>query len=539
MNVFQWIKNKVYKLLGIQKLMGSPNDNRLTYINDDEKIRITKIHEAKVWYIGDSSELLNFYTNQQTYGWAANLMYNRNNMNMFWSKSSVECRIKRVHSGIPRAIVDSMSNIVGKPTITSSYKSRLDAILEENDFEFRLTQQARPLVLVEGDGCWKININRKISEHPVLEWYGAEDWKPIVQSGKTIGLVFMSYYKDNKNKDYILYETRRLYGDGIVVEYNLFKLGKENELFAVDDYEKIPELKHLKDMKPIMIHGTDKLFAVPCKYYFDPLRKDRGKSLYDGKIDLFDMLDEAWSQCSQTIRVSTPVTIYPVDILARNKDGTPIMPPLYNRQFVEAPVSANRDGEQKGSGIVTEQPELNFDKYAMVIADVLSYCLIGIESPASLGIDVAKKDNADAQREKEKQTIFTRNTIIAQETKQLQSLFEQLLIMDDYLISGKIQEQDFDISIKYDEFANPSFESELQVLGPAWNNGQISTERYVNLLWAGKLSEEEMLEEIKWLDENKSQDDFDMESLMNHEKGINDNLPGASEEEEGSPVVEE
>ena len=116
-----------------------------------------------------------------------------------------------------------------------------------------------------------------------------------------------------------------------------------------------------------------------------------------------------------------------------------------------------------------------------------------------------------------------------------------LLMADDYIATGIIEDKDYDIGIKYDEFANPSFESEVQILGPAWSNGQISTERYVSLLWAGKLSEEEMKQEIAWLDENKQKDDFDINNLMEHENEVNDraNLQEEGQEEEASNGAKE
>jgi hypothetical protein len=249
-------------------------------------------------------------------------------------------------------------------------------------------------------------------------------------------------------------------------------------------------------------------------------------------------MDEIWSQASQTNRVSTPVEYYDVSILARTSDGIPILPTKYNRQFIAVEGSTDGDGNAKGQGITTTQPDLNFDKYGQLASDVLSNILSGWLSPSSLGIDVAKKDNADAQREKEKQTIFTRNTIIEQETKVIEDLVNQLLMIQDYLDTGTINDMPRDIDITYDEFANPSFESELQVLGPAWSQGQISTEQYVKLLWAGKLDEEGILKEMQYLDNNKMQDNIDMGALLN-ENGNSEGLPGEGpEQEEAAPTQE-
>lgn len=534
MNVIEKIRAKVLKILGLYKLDFDPNSERLTYINDDEAIRLSNIKANKTWYLGDGDELLNWYTNQQTYGWADNPIYNRNKRMYFWGMSINEA-VKRIHSGIPRAIIDTISSIVGMPEITSvdSYTDRLTEIFKENDFRFMLTQQARPMTLVEGDGAWKINMNPNLSNHPLIEYYGAEDWGPIMKSNILLGMWFKSYYKDKNDKNYVLFETRTLRPEGLAIEYQLYQLMKNNELLSCK-VEKIPELQELKNH---LIEGIKCLLAIPNRYYFDPLHRNRGKSIYDGKLDLFDMLDEIVTQAGQTNRVSTPVEYYPVDLLQRTKNGQPIIPKLYNRQYVKLETAPDADGNN-ATEIKTTQPELNFDKYGQLFSDTLGYILIGMCSPSSLGIDIAKKDNADAQREKEKQTIFTRNMIIENETKVLVKLCNMLLMCQEYLDTGVMQEKDYQISIKYDEFANPSFESELQILGPAWNSGQISTERYANLLWAGKLSEEEILQEIAWLDDNKKQDDFDLNTLMEHENETRTGKELQSEgQEEETPII--
>lgn len=533
MNVIDFFKNKVFKKLKLVKT-ADPNSERLTYINDDEAIRLSNVKGNRIWYLGDGDELLNWYTNQQTYGWAKNPIYNRNKRQYFWGRSVNEM-VKRIHSGIPKAIIDTISNIVGMPDI-DAMDPRLQDIFDCNNFDFMLTQQARPLTEVDGDGCWKINICPQLSEHPLLEWYESENWAPIIKSNVLLGAVFKSYYADKSDKHYVLFETRTLRPDGLAIEYQLYELGKSNDLLSCK-LDKVPELANLENQ---LVQGCKQLLAVPMKYYFDPLHPQRGKSLYDGKLDLFDMLDEILTQAGQTNRVSTPVEYYPVDLLKREKQGQPVLPALYNRQYVKIEATPDGNGDMNNT-ITTTQPDLNFDKYGQLFSDTLGNILIGLLSPSSLGIGIAKDDNALAQREKEKQTIFTRNTIISNETKALVKLSNQLLMCQDYIETGMFQEKDYQISIKYDEFANPSFESELQVLGPAWTSGQISTERFVAMLWAGKLSEEEMAKEVAWLDDNKSKDDFDLNSLMEHDNETNNrnNLQPEGQEEETAPVAEE
>lgn len=534
MNIFEKIKMVTFKALGLKKLPGTPNNDRLTFINDDQKIQISQWREFKIWYYGDASEKLNFYTGKMTFGFLDNPIYNRNNINMYWSKSSVECNIKRMSCNLARAIVDTLSCIIGKPTIESDYPL-LTEILEVNDFGYKLVNQLRTMASVEGDGCLKLNVNPSLANVPLFEFYEAEDWESIRKSGIDLGYIFKTYYTDEDGKNYVLFETRMLVPEGCEIKYELYELGKQNDLYQVN-FDRVPELENLPQ-EPQLI-PVRRLFARPLMYYYNPLRPERGKSIYDGIIELLDMLDEVWTQAAQTNRVSTPVEYYNVDVLERTKKGKPILPNLYNRQFVEGPGQTDSDGINSNKGIETTQPDLNFDKYGALASDIVNQILIGRLSPSSLGINIARDDNALAQREKEKQTLFTRNNYIERETKFIKGICEDAAILKNYIDTGMIEDMKLEISVKYDEFANPSFETELQVLGPAWSQGQISTDQYVKLLWAGKLSPEEMEAEKSYLEENKQQDNINMESLLG-ENGNSQGLPTQGQEEERITESEE
>ena len=137
MTIFDYLKNKIRKWLKVEQLDTNPNDQRFTYISDDDKIKEQKLKEYRIWYIGDSDELLNYYTVRETFANCENPIYNRNRQNYFWGISSEEGDIKRVHSGIPNAIVTTLVNAIGMPKICSKsavVQKALDDILEENDF---------------------------------------------------------------------------------------------------------------------------------------------------------------------------------------------------------------------------------------------------------------------------------------------------------------------------------------------------------------------------------------------------------------------
>ena len=537
MTVGEWIKKKIMQFLGLDKLPENPNNDRLLFVNDTENIKMEEVLANKTWFLGSGDQLLSLYTGENISGFNNNPIFNRNKRNYFWSKSAQECNIKRVHSGIPHAIVQTVTNIVDYPDIKNDMQDVWDEIVKFNDFQNKLTQQARPLTLAEGWGAWKINFNKQLCEYPIWEYYEGLDVEYLYKCGLMIGIVFKSYYKNKDNENYVLLESRYTANKNSYIEYALFKLQKNNEITPAN-LDDIPELADIP-REATVIEGLDCFLAVPSRYFYDPLNPKYGKSIYAGKLDLFDMLDEVWSQASQTVRVSTPITWINPDVMQRGPNGAIGYENLYNRQIMM------KEGIPDGEGhvnqdIVTEQPDLNFDKYGMIGKDLLDYILTGVLSPATLGIDVAKKDNAMAQREKEKVSVMFRNNVIASETKMLEQMVKMSLMIKEYMDSGIITlDKDYNINVRYCEFANPATETMLPILGSAWSQGQLSTEKFVKMMWPDD-DEQEQAKEMAWLDENRQKDEFDMGALLNgNEKPTGESMVPTGEDEEESVAPEE
>lgn len=539
MTLAQWVKNKILKFLGLQKLSENPNNERLTYISNDDAIRVDKIRCYKIWYTGEGDEILNYYTNQETYGWAANPIYNRNMRNFFWGLSAIECNIKRVHSGFPRAVVDSICSLVGHWKISckdEALKLKIEDLIKKTGILEKTTDSGRKMTLVTGEVAYKVSISKQRANTPIVEVFDAEDIETYYDCDKLIAIVYKSYYKDSKGKKYILLETHKMIPEGSAITFELFRFGRNNELFTIP-LDSLPETKNLPTT-PIVLTGYDKVLGVVSKFYNHPIYKNKGWSLIAGCEDKFDELDEVWSQCSQTNRVSTPVEYYSPDILERTPTGKPIMPKRYDRQFVALEGTVDGDGINKNQGIITTQPELNYDKYMALQSHIEHSILIGKLSPASLGIDVSRKDNADAQREKEKVSFLTRKHIIDREEKIVKDLIILTLIMDEYMQTGKVTLFDYDFSVQYDEFANPTIETKLPILGNAWSQGQISTKQYTNLLWKDRLSEEELNEEIAYLESEKEKDNMNLGDMFG-EEAINPGLPNQGPTKEAVSETEE
>lgn len=524
MTIREWIKNKVIRLLGLTDEERNPDSDRLTFINNEEQITKSRIHEYNLWYEGDGDELLNFYTHQNTIEYNFEPYYDRNKRSYFWSISSTENDIKRTHSGQPRNIVDTLVSIMPFPIVKATTISgiqdsvniaqqNLEHIIKEGNIKSIYTQEQMPLTLVEGWGCWKINWDKDLSDYPYPVYYRAENVDFIYKSNKLIGVTFRDYYNDAKGHRYMLCETRRKKIDRetkkrmLVIEKELFRVNnQDDDQITKVDFCNVPELEDT--LSYIEIGPVDFLLAVPCIFYKNTARVGGyGRSIFTGKIDLFDDLDQCLSQSANAVRKSTPVEYFNTDFLERDKNGLPIQPHAYDRKYTTFSGQRNADGSSTSTEPVqTTQPDINFQQYSDQATSILMQIVNGILSPATLGIDISKKDNAEAQREKEKITIFTRNTIINAEIDILKDLFSQLLCAYEFMQTGKISLKSYDISIKFSEFADASYENKLDALCTAYNANNMSTKMFMQKLYGDSLSEEDFKEEQEWLDAHHDQD---------------------------------
>lgn len=515
----EWIRKRILASLGLSKYEGTPKDDRLTYVNDKELIRKQKIEEYNLWYEGDSDELLNYYTQKNTIDYNYEPFYSRNKRNYFWAISSTEEDIKRTHSGQPRNIIDTLTAIIGEPDVKGGnteieeknvVNDNLQEIIEENDFWAIYRQEQLPLTMVEGWGCYKINWDMDLSDNPIIVYYRADNVDFFYQSNRITGIIFKDYYTEG-TKRYLVTETRRIEKKNLKVEKEIFEIcggstGDGEEVLKKIDFK---DLRYFEGVEPnVEITNFNKLLAVPCILFKDTSGDMYGRSLFCGKVDLFDDLDQCLSQSSNAVRKSTPVEYFDSNYLARDENtGLPIQPKAYDRKFIMFKGATTGDGESASKQpVVVTQPSLNLEQYSTEAMNILLQIINGIISPATLGIDIARKDNADAQREKEKITTFTRKFITSTEIKILKDLFGQVLCAKELMKTQKITKKDYQISIVYPEFADDSFENKITTLGDQLDKGNISYDMYLKKLYGNKLSRSEFNSEKAFLEKRHEED---------------------------------
>lgn len=429
----------------------------------------------RLWYRGSAFELNQFYRQLDT------------ETCPFWgSVPSHGLEIRKIHTGIPKIIVNTLVNIVIRDLNDIEYEdvARNDiwkAICEENKLNNLLVDATKD-VLVIGDGAMKISFDPAFSEYPILEWYPGDKIDFVHDRGRLKEIIFHTEYREHNNK-YVLYEK---YGYGYIT-YNLYKEDNEVELNS------IPQTKDLQNI------GFDKSFmlAVPYKMLRSDRWAGRGQSIFDGKIDNFDALDEAWSQWVHAMRASRPVKYIPDVLIPRNEEnGRLLKPNAFDNQFI-ATESNMMEGAK--NEIEVKQPDFPSDAYNTTYITALDLALQGIISPSTLGIDVKKLDNAEAQREKEKATLYTRGILIEAMTGFLELLTST--VFKAYNTALKLPLDDVETVVSFGEYANPSFEAVVETLSNP--NTPMSVEAKVEEMWGDSRDQAWKDEEVKRIKEQQ------------------------------------
>ncbi len=446
------------------------------------------VAKNRIWYRGEPSELFQFYRNSgigETWGGV--------NRSRFWAAvPSHGMEIRKVHSGLPALCADKLADIVVtdmRPIVFSGEnaaeaQARWDRIAEENDFA-ELVRRAVVETDVTGDGAFKISFDQTVSDGAILEFYSGERVAFQSTRGRVTDVTFLSSREEN-GQTYQLAET---YGAGSV-GYALFDPdGRQADLSLFDD---------LAGLSPVY-WDDPVLWAVPLLFAHSPTFPGRGRSLFDGKCDLFDALDEDISQWTDALRAGRVSRYIPQDLIPHDPNtGAPLEPNPFDNQFIA--VEGSLDEAQNGQ-VQVVQPAIQSGAYQQKFAADLDVALMGMLSPSTLGLGLAKKDNAEAQREKEKTTLYSRAKRIAALERALPRLAKAALAAED-IVSGKPAGH-YACSVGWGEYANPSFESIAATVGQARRDGIMSIEQAVEELYGDSMSPADKAAEVREIKEER------------------------------------
>lgn len=463
----------VSKLLNVQPAMQNQITIQEAYTHE------TNLIKNKLWYRGEAYELEQFFKN---------ISSDPVNKARFWSAvPSENLSIRKIHSGMPAMIADRLSDIVvadiDSIEVTGEDANKTwEEIRKDNKFDDDIGDVLTK-VLVSGDGAFKLSIDTEISKYPIIEFFEADRVEYVARRGRLQEVKFFTYY-NKENRRYKLVES---YGKGYV-NYNLID-DRDNEV-------SLSVLEETNELKDVTFNG-DFIMAVPLMFFKSPKWDGRGKSIFDSKSDSFDALDEVISQWIDAIRDGRVQKYIPEDLIPKNPDTGQLMKPnSFDNKFIKIGSSLAEDSKNE---IDMKQADIKYEAYVESYANAVDMCLQGIISPSTLGIDLKKTDNAEAQREKEKTTLYTRNKIVDILTEVIPELVEIILKTNDVL--NKKTPGEYEVSITFGEYASPSFDTVVEIVGKAKSYGIMSIEKVVDELYGDTMTDEEKAIEIQRIKE--------------------------------------
>lgn len=464
-----WMKNMIRNWLEIK----SPDSIQIDIeqLNNYE----SQAFINNIWYRGDPSEI------QQLYEQLNDRLGNKH----FWgSKPTVGMNIRKIHTGLPSMIVDTLADISTDDLDKIEAGKRQEewnTIAEENNPK-ALLRDAVVGALVCGDGAFKWSIDTEISEYPIIEYYDGSRVEFEYERGRLIAIIFKTKKVINKQK-YTLLER---YSKKDITYKLINKEGKECKIEdypeLIDKYKKVTNENEFMMALPVMLRKSKKYVG-------------RGKSLFEGKLDNFDAFDEVWSQWMLALRKGQIKTYIPESLLPRDPEtGLLLRGSDLDNDYISVEESISEDGASKNK-IETTQGQIQYEALLNTYITALDQCLTGLISPSTLGIDTKKIDNAEATREKEKTTLYKRNQIVEVLTKVISDMVDITFKVYDTMKHNEITDTPGIAS--FGGYANPSFEAQIETIGKAKTNGIMSIETSVEELYGDTKDDEWKKEEVQ------------------------------------------
>ena len=465
-----WFKSMIMKLLKIE-----PALERQIVIQEPLSFQ-ANVLKNQIWYRGDPSELSQFFS-------AASV--DNATASRFWCASATS-KVRKMHSGVPKMVINKFKDIVaadldkieinnGDEDINKLWES----IAKDNHF-VELLKKAIQGTLSTGDGAFKFSVDTAVSAYPIIEFYTADRVEYVYNRGRLLEINFFTSYTANRKE----YRLQEIYGKGYI-KYKLY-----------DNYGKEHPLTDLQETKSLVdVTWSSKfIMAIPLMFFESEKWEGRGEALLDSKTDMLDALDEDISQFLDSIRNARSQKYIPDDLLPRDpRTGEIKQNNDFDNKFIAISNAMSENAVGKNE-IQVVNPAILHEAYQAGYSSFLDMCLMGVISPSTLGIDLKKTDNAEAQREKEKTTLYTRGILVDALNEVIPNLVRTSLMVNSVMNNKAPGE--YEVSVSFGEYASPSFTEIVEVVGKAKTYGIMSTEKAVSELYGDTMTDKEKDEEV-------------------------------------------
>ncbi len=467
MGLLRTIKRSIRRFLDIEEVANVYDVDNI-YTNFDE---FTTIKKNKIWYRNNPYELQDFWHKVAC------------NSNWFWHKVPHNEDIIQNADDLKVNMVNIPADVISKMLNEIEVKQDVWQELSKNiDFR-KLVNEATKKSLITKKCAFKVIADTNFSEYPFIETVDAEYFTEKKKYGKTIEYTFYTKLQDG-DRDYVLEEN---YGCG----YITYCLKDE------DDREvPIDTLEETRDLKDIYFDKRLILATTYAALGYNP--NGEGISVYDGKDSSLMVLDEVVSVINQEIRNGRSTVYHPMAELEYNESGKKKRPnPFENhRSYYLEDMTQDAKNEIK-----LVQPLIRSNELEIIKNDCINDVLQGRFSPATLGIDVKKMDNATAQREKEKTSQYTFNIMSDNLQDALKDIIFKLVNCYNVIFRNSSYVDEIEISINISEYNSPSFSDKIETIIPLYTNKVLSREDILNEIFGDNKTKKEKQDMLKRAEE--------------------------------------
>lgn len=566
-------KKRLNRLEADLKMLGNriSFDPRYAYNIEDldsSQAYTRRMIEYKIWYSGNKNLLRQLYRDN----------IKKESMNYFWYKAPPTERM--LHSGIPGLISTKMATILfgsGFQTEIVVYKEDSE---DEDEIKSKQTQDLFDNLLSilkvnerfengaeheswGGGIFFKFSHKVSLSNYPILEVADVTKAEAIIERGILVGVKFKYWYTHNK-KQYRLDEVYTTNEDkDAVIRYELFEMKTNGEDKQVP-LETIPEgydLKFTNDGTPVL-NDNDEFVYTGLKgmlAFYKPNKTPSheftdtyfGASDYEGALDSFDALDEAYSALIQELRDNKSIRYIPENMIPKIAvelaDGRVVMEPMLPNEFITnyVQIAGDEDQNTKNEIKITQiddKSESLLIKWRTALTTAIN--LAGI-SPLALGITglEAVNSSAESQQERNKATLETRAKKLKLWIPFMKDIFMQMLTLTSWMQKNTNANQDafakldlnfdnLDINISFGDYIIAKQEEKITSWGNAKQMGVASIETVVGMIHP-EWTEAQKLAEVQRIKFENNINMDDPSSLQ-----IDDLLNDANNNEDDTPVGE-
>lgn len=490
MGVRSWLGNILFNIdERIDKKVG---ERMIKYdTRYDNQLLLYRQKENAVWASGSADKILYFYSLHDKPS-----TFSSNRLEFWRWVSNADINVPKLHYPASTALLNSIKSLMfgENPSIefvseddknkakVNKLNERIWAIMEDNN-ENSLYQNAASLESYSGGVAFKINIDKEVSDYPIIELYPQERIQLKTRYGRLVEIVFLDEFK-KENKTFRL---KSIHGLGYI-DYELY-----NEKGVKTDLGSLDETKDLKRLE--FKHKI--LMAVYKKNRTDNVEVDSayGGSDFDGIIDLFHQIDEIFSSMALYIRRSRPILSIQERMLPVTKDGSKQYTPK-EFEYDLTVLNNSESADNISSKIYRDVPELDLSPYLDSIKSLQKavYQKVGMDTTSTNLDEVGANQSGEALIQREKSTVILYQNKVQGWQHTLRELVRLLLIFEDISNNSTVVEdyKDYSLNVGFADYQSASLSERIEMFSNAYKNMAIDLDTMVDKVWNEELEQEQI-----------------------------------------------